>query len=100
MTIMVKLQRGTKKTCVWQGEKIAGGLDESGAFNLRTRSCLTTCYHQRRETYAGRGVTNRGERRGDWSEIYLHSLPLGALILLGTALGCKIGGDGLVVTKI
>ena len=30
----------------------------------------------------------------------MHSLPFGALILLGTALGCKIGGDGLVVTKI
>ena len=93
-------QRGTKKTWIWQGEKIGGGLDESGAQNQRTRSCLTTCYQQRRETYAGRCVTNRGERRGDCSEIYLHSLPFGALILLGTALGCKIGGDGLVVTKI
>ena len=90
-------QRGTKKTWIWQGEKIGGGLDESGAQNQRTRSCLTTCYQQRRETYAGRCVTNRGERRGDCSEIYLHSLPFGALILLGTALGCKIGGDGLVV---
>ena len=66
-------QRETKKTWIWQGEKIAGGLDESG-----TRSCLTTCYQQRRETYAGRCVTNRGERRGDCSEIYLHSLPFGA----------------------
>ena len=71
-------QRGTKKTWIWQGEKIAGGLDESGAQNQRTRSCLTTCYQQRRETYAGRCVTNRGERRGDCSEIYLHSLPFGA----------------------
>ena len=93
-------QRGTKKTWIWQGEKIGGGLDESGAQNQRTGSCLTTCYQQRRETYAGRCVTNRGERRGDCSEIYLHSLPFGALILLGTALGCKVGGDGLVVTKI
>ena len=70
-------QRGTKKTWIWQGEKIGGGLDESGAQNQRTRSCLTTCYQQRRETYAGRCVTNRGERRGDCSEIYLHSLPFG-----------------------
>ena len=67
------IQRGTKKTWIWQGEKIAGGLDESGAQNQRTRSCLKTCYQQRRETYAGRCVTNRGERRGDCSEIYLHS---------------------------
>ena len=81
------IQRGTKKTWIWQGEKIAGGLDESGAQKQRTRSCLKTCYQQRRETYAGRCVTNRGERRGDCSEIYLHSLPFGALILwpgLGT----------------
>ena len=67
-----------EKTWIWQGEKIGGGLDESGAQNQRTRSCLTTCYQQRRETYAGRCVTNRGERRGDCSEIYLHSLPFGA----------------------
>ena len=79
------IQRGTKKTWIWQGEKIAGGLDESGAQKQRTRSCLKTCYQQRRETYAGRCVTNRGERRGDCSEIYLHSLPFGALIILGTA---------------
>ena len=58
-----------EKTWIWQGEKIGGGLDESGAQNQRTRSCLTTCYQQRRETYAGRCVTNRGERRGDCSEI-------------------------------
>ena len=84
-------QRGTKKTWIWQGEKIGGGLDESGAQNQRTRSCLTTCYQQRRETYAGRCVTNRGERRGDCFEIYLHSLPFGALILFG---GLRDGLEG------
>ena len=62
------IQRGTKKTWIWQGEKIAGGLDESGAQKQRTRSCLKTCYQLRRETYAGRCVTNRGERRGQTKE--------------------------------
>ena len=85
-------QRGTKKTWIWQGEKIGGGLDESGAQNQRTRSCLTTCYQQRRETYAGRCVTNRGERRGDCSEIYLHSLPFGARQTEGLMNGLE-GGE-------